>query len=59
MKLRTRLAALVVMVGIVLGVGATTQANASLPALATPASSETNGCIVFPALQLAICIPRF
>ncbi len=58
MKLRTRLAALGLMAGVALGVGASTQANASAPSTDIPVSSNTNGCVVSPLLKVGVCIPR-
>jgi len=59
-KLRTRIAALTVMVGLAAGIGASTQAMASAPAPQPAATlTTTNGCIVLPLLQTAVCIPRF
>jgi hypothetical protein len=44
---------------LVLGIGAGVQANAaSVGSAATPGTS-TNGCVVVPSLELAVCLARF
>jgi hypothetical protein len=64
-KLRHRIAALGMMLALAVGIGASTQAGASTPAprsapVTAPRSTgpATNGCVVSPVLELAVCIPR-
>jgi hypothetical protein len=44
---------------VLLGAGAGVQANAApAPKITAPATS-TNGCVVVPALEVAVCLSRF
>jgi len=61
MNARSRVAALLAFVVLGLGVGAGVEANAApatTASTATPATS-TNGCVVVPSLNLAVCLGRF
>lgn len=61
MKARTRIAAVLTFVLVLLGLGAGIEANAAPTSTAIPAtpSSSTNGCVVVPSLDLAVCLGRF
>lgn len=61
MTLRTRLAAVAAMLLLLVGFGAaefgpTASASTSVN---TAQTTATNGCVVIPSLQIAVCIPRF
>ena len=60
MKFRTRVAVVASLVltmgGIASGLG---QANAAPAPRETITTSSTNGCVVLPSLQLAVCLGRF
>ena len=59
MKLRTRLVALVSMLLLVLGVGASQFGpSASASTSVNTSQTDTNGCVVFPSMKVAICIKR-
>ena len=55
MNIRTRIAAVVIAVGVLFGLGAATQAQAGTVTGGTP----NNGCVVVPSAKLAVCIGRF
>jgi hypothetical protein len=51
-KLRARIAVVITFVLLLFGLAAGAQANAA-------PQTNTNGCVVVPPLQLAVCINRF
>jgi len=54
-NLRTRIAAVVVGVAILFGLGAATQAQAGTVSGSTP----NNACVVIPSAKVAVCLGRF
>ena len=54
MRLRARLAVVITFLLVLFGLGAGMQADA-----ATAPDTRTNGCVVVPSLELAVCIARF
>jgi hypothetical protein len=54
-SIRTRIAAVIATVAILLGLGAVTQAQAATVSGATP----NNACVVVPPAKVAVCIGRF
>lgn len=55
MKIRTRIAAVVIGVTVLFGLGAATQAQAGTVSGGTP----NNACVVIPPAKVAICLGRF
>jgi hypothetical protein len=55
-RLRARLAVVITFLLVLFGLGAGLQADAATTAAP---STSTNGCVVVPSLQLAVCLNRF
>jgi len=56
-RFRTRLAVVITCLLALLGTGAGMQAGAST--VPEAGGTKTNGCVVVPSLELAVCISRF
>ena len=54
MTIRARLAAVITLALVLLGLGAGTQAGAS-----EPPTSGTNACVLVVPVKVGVCIPRF
>ena len=57
MRFRTRLVVVITSVMALLGVGASMHANAA--DVPEAGGTRSNGCVVVPSLELAVCIARF
>ncbi|HEX4821634.1 MAG TPA: hypothetical protein VFV00_15620 [Acidimicrobiales bacterium] len=55
MKIRTRIAAVIVGVAMLFGLGAATEAQAGTVSGSTP----NNACVVIPPAKVAVCLGRF
>ena len=55
MNIRTRIAAVVIGVAVLFGLGAATQAQAGTVSGGTP----NNACVVVPPAKVAVCLGRF